>query len=132
MGYISKDSLNQLLLDCSFINNKFIISSFYITQTQKPSISNLNSTTTTTTDATTKIYGEFSFIKNFNNENSKVITISGIQQFNELIEKSKTTAKIIADNLTIYFTKAANQLMVDDFKLVTLEYIEINKAIIIK
>ncbi|KAN0050723.1 hypothetical protein ACTA71_003871 [Dictyostelium dimigraforme] len=69
-----KRFFESLLLDCNFINSKFIISSFYITQTQKPSISNLNSTTTTI------IFGEneFSFIKNFNNENSKVITISSI------------------------------------------------------
>ncbi|KAN0055237.1 hypothetical protein ACTA71_008340 [Dictyostelium dimigraforme] len=96
------DSLNQLLLDCNFIifiSNQ--LSSFYITQTQKPSISNLNSITTTT-DTTTIIYGdnEFSFIKNFNNKGGKGITISSIQQFNELIEKSKTTTITLnSDNI---------------------------------
>ncbi|KAN0029710.1 hypothetical protein ACTA71_007846 [Dictyostelium dimigraforme] len=88
------------------------------------------------------ILSTLNFLSSFNIElvtrkeesiKSNIITILGIQQFNELIEKSKTataTTKIITYNSTIYFTKAANQLMVDDFKLITLEYIEINKLLL--
>ncbi|KAM9958419.1 hypothetical protein ACTFIW_001284 [Dictyostelium discoideum] len=124
--YISKDTLNNLLLDCNFINSKVLISTkeisnFYIIQTQKPSISNLN--TNSTTNDTVIIYGdEFKFISS---DSNKVIKISNIQQFNELIEKS-----IITDESIIYFTKSINQLTVDNFKLVTLEYIQINQKLL--
>ncbi|KAN0009419.1 hypothetical protein ACTFIU_006709 [Dictyostelium citrinum] len=130
---LPRDSWNQLLLDCNFINTKVImsneLSNFYIIQTQKPSISNLNKNSTTTTD-TIVIYGDNEFSFSNNSYSNKVITISNFQQFNELIEKSATSTSIITDKSIIYFTKSTNHLTIDNFKSVTLEYIQINQKLL--
>ncbi|KAM9951995.1 hypothetical protein ACTFIT_002682 [Dictyostelium discoideum] len=127
-----KESWNNLLLDCSFNEVKVIMSieipSFYVIHTQKPSIySNLNNIETITqinddNNNNIIIYGdnELSLFKEVS-----TTTISNVQQFNELIKKS-----IITDKSIVYFTKAINQLTIDNFKFVTLEYIQINQILL--
>ncbi|KAN0033277.1 hypothetical protein ACTA71_002701 [Dictyostelium dimigraforme] len=57
--------------------------------------------------------------------NKEVIEISTINQFKKLIETSKIT-----DQSLIYFTKSIDQLDIDNFKLITLEYIQINQQLL--
>ncbi|KAM9971202.1 hypothetical protein ACTFIW_011178 [Dictyostelium discoideum] len=63
-------------------------------------------------------------IKPFSNFN-EFIQIKTIQEFDQLINKSKITNDSI-----IYFIKSINQLSLDNYKQATLEYIEINQKLL--
>ncbi|KAM9986077.1 hypothetical protein ACTFIZ_004340 [Dictyostelium cf. discoideum] len=58
--------------------------------------------------------------------NNQVIEISNIDDFKKLINSS-----MITDQTLIYFTKSINQLDVNNFKLITYEYIQINQQLIL-
>ncbi|KAK5574623.1 hypothetical protein RB653_009876 [Dictyostelium firmibasis] len=74
------------------------------------------------------IYGNNSFfVDNIKNSESKsnILQIESIQEFYQLIKRSNIT-----NNSIIYFIKTIDQLSLDNFKQITLEYIEINQKLL--
>ncbi|KAK5575062.1 hypothetical protein RB653_010317 [Dictyostelium firmibasis] len=123
------ESWNQLLLNCQFIDNKIIMSnetpSFYVIQTQKPSFSNLKVFNLIDSSVDSIIIYGNDDSELFNHSLKERKAITNIKEFNELIKSSTIT-----DKSTIYFTKTINQLTIDNFKSVTLEYIQINQQLL--
>ncbi|KAN0026374.1 hypothetical protein ACTFIV_007358 [Dictyostelium citrinum] len=67
-----------------------------------------------------------SLLKDQSMNNHQVIEVSSINEFKKLIEES-----MITDQTLVYFTKSIDQLNVDNFKLITYEYIQINQQLIL-
>ncbi|KAK5574622.1 hypothetical protein RB653_009875 [Dictyostelium firmibasis] len=63
-------------------------------------------------------------IKSFSTFNN-LIQIETVQEFNRLVDESNIT-----NNSIIYFIKTIDQLSLDNFKQITLEYIEINQKLL--
>ncbi|KAK5574621.1 hypothetical protein RB653_009874 [Dictyostelium firmibasis] len=63
-------------------------------------------------------------IKSFSTYNN-LIQIETVQEFNQLVDESNIT-----NNSIIYFIKTIDQLSLDNFKQITLEYIEINQKLL--
>ncbi|KAN0039761.1 hypothetical protein ACTA71_006997 [Dictyostelium dimigraforme] len=103
----------------------------YVIQAQKPPI--LSSLDPQPKYENVIIYGSSgksnnsNFIENIKQgTNSNCITqIETIQEFNELVNQS-----IISNDSIIYFIKSIDLLSLDNYKQVTLEYIEINKKLL--
>ncbi|KAM9984837.1 hypothetical protein ACTFIY_009272 [Dictyostelium cf. discoideum] len=75
---------------------------------------------------TSKNYSIFNESLKDQSMNNQVIEISNIDGFKKLINSS-----IITDQTLIYFTKSIDQLDVNNFKLITYEYIQINQQLIL-
>ncbi|KAN0025360.1 hypothetical protein ACTFIU_003621 [Dictyostelium citrinum] len=127
---LSQDGWYQLLKDSNFENIEMSTESKFlgsVIQAQKPSFT--SSLCSQANYDNIIIFGnncpifvqnikEFSNFKGF-------IQIESIQEFNELLNQS-----IITNNSIIYFIKSIDQLSLDNYKQVTLEYIEINQKLL--
>ncbi|KAM9996940.1 hypothetical protein ACTFIZ_001878 [Dictyostelium cf. discoideum] len=125
---MSQQSWYQLLNNSNFkeivMSNECIFVGIVI-HAQKPPISFLNYQPK---HDNIIIYGSnSSFVENIKlNSNSKsLIQIETIQEFNELLNQSTITNDSI-----IYFIKTLDTLSLDNFKQITLEYIEINRKLL--
>ncbi|KAM9972762.1 hypothetical protein ACTFIR_012131 [Dictyostelium discoideum] len=125
---MSQQSWYQLLNSCNFkdivMSKECVFGS--VIQAQKPPISLLNSQPK---HDNIIIYGggNSSFVENvkLDSNSNSLIQIETIQEFNELISKSTNT-----DDSIIYFIKTLETLSLDNYKEITLEYIEINQKLL--
>ncbi|KAM9971204.1 hypothetical protein ACTFIW_011180 [Dictyostelium discoideum] len=124
---MSQQSWYQLLNSCNFKDIVFSKECIFgsVIQAQKPPISFLNCQPKH--DNIIIYGGNLSFFENFKlDPNSKsLIQIETIQEFNQLLSKSTITNDSI-----IYFIKTLDSLSLDNFKQITLEYIEINRKLL--
>ncbi|KAN0026791.1 hypothetical protein ACTFIV_007782 [Dictyostelium citrinum] len=122
---MSQECWYQLLNHCNFkdiVMSKECILVGFIIQAQKQPISFLNYKPKHHDKIV--IYGNNSgFIDNIklNSNHNSLIQIETINEFNELI---------ITNESIIYFIKAIDTLLLDNYKQITLEYIEINKRLL--
>ncbi|KAM9979442.1 hypothetical protein ACTFIY_008685 [Dictyostelium cf. discoideum] len=127
---MSQQSWYQLLNNSNFkdiVMSKECIFVGSVIQAQKPPISLLNSQPK---HDNIIIYGSgnnSSFVENFKlDSNSKsLIQIETIQEFNQLLNQS-----VISNDSIIYFIKTIDTLSLDNFKQITLEYVEINQKLL--
>ncbi|KAN0033471.1 hypothetical protein ACTA71_007158 [Dictyostelium dimigraforme] len=131
-----QESWYQLLSNCNFndivMTNEDSMSGSVI-QVQKPSIlSPLNELKNHQRQHQYDqiiIFGDnLNFIKSIQLEYSNsidIIQISKIKEFYEMVDKS-----IISNKSIIYFIKSMNEINLDEFKSITLEYIQINQKLL--
>ncbi|KAK5579686.1 hypothetical protein RB653_009371 [Dictyostelium firmibasis] len=126
---MDQDSWKKLLLDCNFENitmTKEIrdVSICFLSHAQKPSLNSILSSIQikSNVDENIIVYGDNNTLLGDNNGYK---TISNIQIFSDLVKSS-----VINNQTIIYFTKSVNQLNLDNFKSITLEYIQINQILL--
>ncbi|EDR41032.1 hypothetical protein DDB_G0295667 [Dictyostelium discoideum AX4] len=127
---MSQQSWYQLLKTCNFkdiLMSKECIFVGSVIHAQKPPISLLNSQPKHDNIIIYGGGGNLSFVENIKlDSNSKsLIQIETIQEFNQLLSQSTITNDSI-----IYFIKTLETLSLDNYKQITLEYIEINQRLL--
>ncbi|KAN0038912.1 hypothetical protein ACTA71_001104 [Dictyostelium dimigraforme] len=106
----------------------------FVIQAKKPSITSpeykLNLPSEPIEDSSIIVFGNNDkFMKCLRNKSNqqklKIHRIETFQQFNDLV-----TLKEINNNSIVYFIKTLNQLLIENFKEITLEYIQINQLLL--
>ncbi|KAK5581919.1 hypothetical protein RB653_003499 [Dictyostelium firmibasis] len=141
---MKRETWVNLLSECNFKDTITSNGDFtFIIHTRKPSIFELSknspslfdssydqiiifsdlSTTETITNKNSNDFTKQIKLLNNNNQINKIKEISSIEQFKQL-------EKTLTNNSIILFTKTMNQLNLNNFKDVTLEFIEINKSLL--